>query len=90
MEDSQSLRKKLELPFMYTFFGHIYSSLGIHLILLSVGLFLLVFKALYFGGVYDTWAPRDGDVRRITNFTLSSSVIFGYLFKSRFGGELFH
>ncbi|KAG2275614.1 hypothetical protein Bca52824_058169 [Brassica carinata] len=61
--------------------------LGIHLILLGVGAFLLVFKALYFGGVYDTWAPGGGDVRKITNLTLSPSVIFGYLLKSPFGGE---
>ncbi|KAL4302154.1 hypothetical protein GQ457_10G004580 [Hibiscus cannabinus] len=50
-------------------------------------LVLLVFKALYFGGVYDTWAPGGGDVRKITNLTLSPSVIFGYLLKSPFGGE---
>ncbi len=75
---------------MYTFFGHIYSCLGIHLIFLGVSVFLLVFKALYFGGVYDTWAPWGGDVRRIMNLIFSSSVIFGYLFKSPFGGELFH
>jgi photosystem II CP43 chlorophyll apoprotein len=75
---------------MYTFFGHIYSYLGIHLILLSVGIFLLVFEVSYFGGVYDIWAPRDGDIRRITNLTLSSSVIFSYVFKSHFSGKLFH
>ncbi|KAG6540347.1 hypothetical protein Mapa_018249 [Marchantia paleacea] len=46
-----------------------------------------VFKALYFGGIYDTWAPGGGDVRKITNLTLSPSVIFGYLLKSPFGGE---
>ncbi|KAF6138372.1 hypothetical protein GIB67_037662 [Kingdonia uniflora] len=51
------------------------------------GAFLLVFKALYFGGVYDTWAPGGGDVRKITNLTLSLGVIFGYLLKSPFGGE---
>ncbi|KAH9543235.1 hypothetical protein CY35_13G053700 [Sphagnum magellanicum] len=61
--------------------------LGIHLILLGVGAFLLMLKDLYFGGVYDTWALGNGDVRRIMNFTLSLSVIFGYLFKSPFGGE---
>ncbi|KAL5645248.1 hypothetical protein ACJX0J_003607, partial [Zea mays] len=43
--------------------------------------------ALYFGGVYDTWAPGGGDVRKITNLTLSPGVIFGYLLKSPFGGE---
>jgi photosystem II CP43 chlorophyll apoprotein len=31
--------------------------LGIHFILLGIGAFLLVLKALYFGGVYDTRAP---------------------------------
>jgi hypothetical protein len=30
--------------------------LGIHLILLSIGAFFLVFKAFYFESVYDTWA----------------------------------
>ncbi|KAK8968955.1 Photosystem II CP43 chlorophyll apoprotein [Platanthera guangdongensis] len=61
--------------------------LGIHLILLGIGAFLLVLKALYFGGVYDTWAPGGGDVIKITNLTLNPSVIFGYLLKSPFGGE---
>ncbi|CAH1431649.1 unnamed protein product [Lactuca virosa] len=55
--------------------------------ILCIGAFLLVFKALYFGGVYDTWAPGGGDVRKITNLTLSPSIIFGYLLKSPFGGE---
>jgi photosystem II CP43 chlorophyll apoprotein len=59
----------------------------IHLIWSGIGAFLLVFKALYFGGVYDTWALGGGDVRKITNLTLSPSVIFGYLLKSSFGGE---
>ncbi|KAF8046048.1 hypothetical protein N665_0221s0042 [Sinapis alba] len=78
----------------FPFFGYVWKDrnkmttiLGIHLILLGVGAFLLVFKALYFGGVYDTWAPGGGDVRKITNLTLSPSVIFGYLLKSPFGGE---
>uniref|UniRef100_K4D003 Uncharacterized protein n=1 Tax=Solanum lycopersicum TaxID=4081 RepID=K4D003_SOLLC len=56
-------------------------------ILGSIGAFILVFKALYFGGVYDTWAPGGGDVRKITNLTLSLSIIFGYILKSPFGGE---
>ncbi|CAN1870229.1 Photosystem II CP43 reaction center protein [Linum perenne] len=43
--------------------------------------------ALFFGGIYDTWAPGGGDVRKITNLTLTPSVIFGYLLKSPFGGE---
>ena len=37
--------------------------LGIHLCLLGLGSFLLVIKAMYLGGVYDTWAPGGGDVR---------------------------
>jgi photosystem II CP43 chlorophyll apoprotein len=36
--------------------------LGIHLCLLGIG---LVIKAMYVGGVYDTWAPGGGDVRLI-------------------------
>ena len=52
--------------------------IGYHLILLGVGALLLVFKAMFFGGVYDTWAPGGGDVRLITNPTLSPGVIFGY------------
>nr|AKP49366.1 photosystem II 44 kDa apoprotein [Campynema lineare] len=78
----------------FPFFGYVWKDrnkmttiLGIHLILLGIGAFLLVLKALYFGGVYDTWAPGGGDVRKITNLTLSPSVIFGYLLKSPFGGE---
>ncbi|KAG6539946.1 hypothetical protein Mapa_018712 [Marchantia paleacea] len=78
----------------FPFFGYVWKDknkmttiLGIHLILLGAGAFLLVFKALYFGGIYDTWAPGGGDVRKITNLTLSPGVIFGYLLKSPFGGE---
>nr|GEU63636.1 photosystem II CP43 protein, chloroplastic [Tanacetum cinerariifolium] len=55
----------------FPFFGYVWKDrnkmttiLGIHLILLGLGAFLLVFKALYFGGVYDTWAPGGGDVRK--------------------------
>uniref|UniRef100_A0A8S0WM66 Photosystem II CP43 reaction center protein n=1 Tax=Spirodela intermedia TaxID=51605 RepID=A0A8S0WM66_SPIIN len=53
----------------FPFFGYVWKDrnkmttiLGIHLILLGLGAFLLVFKALYFGGVYDTWAP-GGEIR---------------------------
>lgn len=61
--------------------------IGYHLIILGCGALLLVFKAMFFGGVYDTWAPGGGDVRVITNPTLDPTVIFGYLFKAPFGGE---
>ena len=50
--------------------------LGIHLCLLGIGSFLLVLKAMYFGGIYDTWAPGGGDVRIIKNPTINPLVIF--------------
>ncbi|KAL5646076.1 hypothetical protein ACJX0J_002516 [Zea mays] len=69
----------------FPFFGYVWKDrnkmttiLGIHLIFTQGSLF---------GGVYDTWAPGGGDVRKITNLTLSPGVIFGYLLKSPFGGE---
>ncbi|KAG9438750.1 hypothetical protein H6P81_021288 [Aristolochia fimbriata] len=59
----------------FPFFGYVWKDrnkmttiLGIHLILLGVGAFLLVLKALYFGGVYDTWAPGGGDFRCFIRF----------------------
>jgi photosystem II CP43 chlorophyll apoprotein len=51
------------------------------------GALLLVAKAMYIGGVYDTWAPGGGDVRFITTPTLNPIVIFGYVFRSPFGGD---
>ncbi len=77
-----------------TFFGYDWKDknqmtniLGYHLILLGLGAFLLVFKAMFFGGLYDTWAPGGGDVRVITNPTLNPLVIFGYVLSSPFGGS---
>ncbi|MEH2023674.1 photosystem II reaction center protein CP43 [Nostoc sp.] len=61
--------------------------IGFHLIILGIGALLLVLKAMFFGGLYDTWAPGGGDVRIITNPTLNPAVIFGYVIKSPFGGE---
>nr|QJA13792.1 CP43 chlorophyll apoprotein of photosystem II [Chaetophora sp. FACHB-2423] len=78
----------------FPFFGYTWkdknkmtSILGFHLIILGFGAWLLVWKAMYFGGVYDTWAPGGGDTRIITNPTTNPAVIFGYLLKSPFGGD---
>ncbi|MBE9032064.1 photosystem II reaction center protein CP43 [filamentous cyanobacterium LEGE 11480] len=76
------------------FFGYEWSDknqmtniIGYHLCLLGGGALLLVAKAMFFGGVYDTWAPGGGDVRVITNPTLNPAIIFGYLTRAPFGGE---
>jgi photosystem II CP43 chlorophyll apoprotein len=45
---------------------------------------LLVIKAMYVGGVYDTWAP-GGDVRLIKPY-IKPTCFFGYV-KSPFGGD---
>lgn len=52
----------------FPFFGYTWKDknkmtniLGFHLIILGFGAWLLVWKALYFGGVYDTWAPGGNE-----------------------------
>ena len=50
--------------------------LGHHLIILGLGAFLLVLKAMYFGGIYDA---NIHEVRLISNPTLEPGTIFGYL-----------
>jgi photosystem II CP43 chlorophyll apoprotein len=74
--------KKLENQF--PFFGYRWDDankmttiLGIHLVLLGVGAFLLVAKATIFGGLYD---PTVQAVRSIYNPTLDPATIFGYFF----------
>ncbi len=50
--------------------------LGHHLIILGLGAFLLVLKAMFFGGIYD---PNVGDVRLISHPNLNAMTIFSYL-----------
>ncbi|MBW4668093.1 MAG: chlorophyll a/b binding light-harvesting protein [Cyanomargarita calcarea GSE-NOS-MK-12-04C] len=58
--------------------------LGHHLIVLGLGAFLLVLKAMYFGGIYDS---SIGDVRIISNPTLDPEIIFGYLMGMKDGSQ---
>ncbi|MBR8828258.1 MAG: chlorophyll a/b binding light-harvesting protein [Gomphosphaeria aponina SAG 52.96 = DSM 107014] len=72
-----------ENPSFAGFFGYDWkdgnkmtSIIGIHLLLLGIGAFLLVFKAMFWGGLFD---PTVGEVRAIANPTINPGVIFGYL-----------
>ena len=62
----------------FPFFGYVWKDknkmtniLGYHLIILGVGAWLLVWKAMYFGGVYDTWAPGGFFSRFVTWFYIA-------------------
>ncbi|MEO0846063.1 MAG: chlorophyll a/b binding light-harvesting protein [Cyanobacteria bacterium J06648_1] len=54
--------------------------LGIHLVLLGIGAFLLVFKAMFWGGIFDPGAGSTGQVRIVTDPTVNPLTIFSYLF----------
>jgi photosystem II CP43 chlorophyll apoprotein len=56
------------------------SILGIHLVFLGIGAFLLVFKAMFWGGLFDPWVGNGGGVRIISDPTVNPVTIFGYLF----------
>ncbi|MEM9087522.1 MAG: chlorophyll a/b binding light-harvesting protein [Cyanobacteria bacterium P01_F01_bin.53] len=57
--------------------------LGIHIVMLGIGAWLLVFKAMFWGGLYD---PNVADVRAVTSPTLDPTRIFGYLV-GRYGSQ---
>ncbi len=68
----------------FSFFGYDWEDgkkmttiIGIHLLLLGGGAFLLVAKAMFFNGLYDT---AIGDLRVVSDPTLNPAQIFGYLF----------
>ena len=79
-----ALRGPAKLEDKFSFFGYSWDNpgkmttiLGIHLVLLGIGAFLLVGKAMAFGGLYD---PAIQNIRIISNPTLNPTTIFGYLF----------
>jgi photosystem II CP43 chlorophyll apoprotein len=63
--------------------------LGAHLGTLGLASSLLFVKAVYLGGLYDTWASGGGDVRLIkdTCVTLNPYVLGRYLVRAPFGSE---
>jgi len=63
--------------------------LGAHLGTLGSAALLLFVKAVYLGGLYDTWASGGGDVRLIkdTCVTLNPYVLGRYLVRAPFGSE---
>ena len=79
---------------LFPFFGYDWRDknkmttiLGIHLCFLGMGALLLVFKAMFLDGLYDTWMPGGGDVRLITNPTVNPFNLFIYIVRSVFAGN---
>lgn len=77
-----ALKGSATLEDKFSFFGYRWDDtnkmttiLGIHLVLLGFGAFLLVAKAMFYGGLYD---PAIENVRVIANPTLNPGKIFGY------------
>jgi photosystem II CP43 chlorophyll apoprotein len=63
--------------------------LGAHLVTLGSAAFLLFGKAVYSGGLYDTWASGGGDIRLIKEscVTLNPYVLSRYLARAPYGNE---
>ena len=63
--------------------------LGAHLGTLGLASTLLFVKAVYLGGLYDTWASGGGDVRIIkdSSLTLNPYILGRYLIRAPFGSE---
>ena len=63
--------------------------LGAHLSILGAAALLLLLKATFLGGLYDTWSSGGGDMRLVKNSFISINpyVLFRYLVRSPFGGE---
>ncbi|AFY33260.1 chlorophyll a/b binding light-harvesting protein [Calothrix sp. PCC 7507] len=79
-----ALRGPAILEERFSFFGYRWQDankmttiLGIHLVLLGFGAGLLVAKAIFFGGLYDSTV---GQVRVVSHPTWNSITIFSYLF----------
>jgi photosystem II CP43 chlorophyll apoprotein len=56
---------------------------------LALGAVLLLVKAVYAGGLYDTWSSAGGDVRIIKDraISLNPFVLGRYLIRAPFGSE---
>ena len=67
------------------------SILGAHLGTLGLAALLLFVKAVYLGGIYDTWASGGGDIRVIkpTILTTNPWVLGKYLARAPFAGWIF-
>ena len=70
--------------------GGIYHAiLGSHLLTLGIGAALLFAKAVYLGGLYDTWACGGGDMRLIERVELGLNpyLLAQYLLRAPFGSS---
>jgi len=63
--------------------------LGAHKVTLGCGALLFFVKAVYLGGLYDTWASGGGDIRLMKHLCVSLNpiVLFRYLARPPFGCE---